>query len=64
MAAMQKVFCSIAPQRKIDLSVCTYIFGVGKKMGRFINCFAMAILKLKMAIGSNLVSPERVVIGK
>ena len=66
MAAVQNVYCSIAPQRgKSIFSGCTYIFGSRKHMGRFINCFILVILKFKMAtndhIGSNFVniSPAR-----
>ena len=66
MAAVQNVYCSIAPQRgKSIFSGCTYISGSRKQMGRFINCFILVILKFKMAtndhIGSNFVniSPAR-----
>ena len=47
---MQKVCCSIAPQRgNIDITGCTYIVGVEDNMGRLINFFAVAILKFKIA---------------
>ena len=43
------------------------MFGVEEKVGRFINCFAVAILKFKMAAIFDLIrslSPQRVVLGK
>ena len=49
------------------ISGCTYIFGVEEKMCPFVNCFALAILKFKMAAILDLIwslSPQRIVTGK
>ena len=51
MAAMQKsILLYSSPKGQYrHISGCTYIFEVEEKMGRFIKCFAVAILKFKMA---------------
>ena len=66
MAAVQNVYCSIAPQRGKSILVgAPTFFGSRKQMGRFINCFILLFLKFKMAtndhIGSSFVniSPAR-----
>ena len=53
MAAVQNVYCSIAPQRGKSI-----FSGSGKQMGRFINCFILVILKFKILS----ISPQRVMI--
>ena len=69
MAAMQKsiLLYSSPTGQDIHIRGRTYIFGVEDNMGRFINCFAVAISKIKMAAILDLIwslYPQRVVIGK
>ena len=60
MAAMQNLFCSIAPQRdKIDIvSGCTYIFGVEEKDASMHKLFCDGHFEIQDGrhVGSNLVT--------